>query len=121
MIIARGRASGKSSAQRSETFTGQVWMDPVLPPTDGVMVNAVFFTPGARTFWHRHEQGQILVVTAGAGYVCADGQDPEPVRAGDVIWAPPGERHWHGAAEDTYLSHLAISLGTTQWEREVEQ
>jgi quercetin dioxygenase-like cupin family protein len=121
MIIARGRASGAPSARRSETFTGEVWLDPVLPPTDGVMVNAVVFTPRARTFWHRHEQGQLLVVTAGAGYVCAESGAPELVRAGDVVWAPPGERHWHGAGEDTYLSHVAVSLGKTLWETEVER
>jgi quercetin dioxygenase-like cupin family protein len=121
MIIARGRASGEPTAKRGETFTGEVWADPVLPPTDGVMVNAVVFTPGARTFWHRHERGQLLIVTGGEGYVCTEGGEPELVHNGDVIWTPPGERHWHGAGDDTYLVHQAISLGQTQWENEVQR
>lgn len=121
MIIARGRDDGLPSIRRTDTFTGEVWSDPVVPPSDGVMVNAIAFTPGARTFWHRHEHGQLLVVTSGRGLVCVEGEEPQPVRTGDVIWSPPGERHWHGATEATYMSHLAISLGQTQWETEVDR
>lgn len=121
MIIARGRESGATSSRRTETFTGEVWADPVLAPTDGVMVNAIVFAPGARSYWHRHEHGQVLIVTAGEGYVCADGGESQVVRAGDVIWAPPGERHWHGAGDESYLTHIAISIGTTMWETEVEE
>lgn len=120
MIIMPGRSAQlPDSAQKSDTFTGTVWADPVLPATDGVVINTVFFAPGARTFWHHHEHGQILHVLAGSGLVCSDGGPVQPLRPGDVVWVPPGERHWHGAGPGSYLVHLAISLGTTVWAEEV--
>ena len=107
------------STNRSDTFTGTVWADPALPTQDGVTIANIFFAPGARTFWHHHELGQILHVVAGRGLVCSAGGAVEVLRPGDVVWVPPGERHWHGAAHDSYLVHLAISLGTTVWGDEV--
>jgi quercetin dioxygenase-like cupin family protein len=118
MRIVHGR-DGQASEQRPKTVSGEAWFDPVLPPTDGTMITTVFFTPGARTFWHRHQNGQILQVLSGRGLVCADGDDPHPITAGDTIWVPAGERHWHGAAPDSFMSHMAISLGATHWEEEV--
>lgn len=115
MRIIRGRAPEAASGQRTETFTGTVWSDPVLPTTDGVTVNNVFFTPCARTHWHRHEHGQLLHVTAGSGLICSEGGEPEAIRAGDSVWVPPGETHWHGGSADSYMLHLAVSLGTTHW------
>ena len=119
MIIARGREDAAASGRRENTFTGEVWADPVIPMNDQLQANSIFFTPGSRTFWHRHERGQLLVVTSGLGLVCVDGEEPQQIRAGDVVWCPPGERHWHGATADTYMTHLAVSLGATQWETEV--
>ena len=119
MIIIGGRQSDAPTERRGPTFTGEVWADPVLPPTDGVVINHVTFTPGAHTFWHSHERGQLLQVTAGEGLVCADGEQPRIVRTGDTVWTAPGERHWHGAAVDSMMSHTAISLGTTEWAEEV--
>ena len=115
MRVVRGRADGSPSEQRSSTFTGVVWSDPVLPTTDGVTVNDVFFCPEARTFWHFHERGQILRVTSGIGLVCSQGGTPQLVRAGDTVWTPPAERHWHGGSIDCCMHHTAISLGTTSW------
>lgn len=115
MKILKGRPAGAASAERSETFTGVVWSDPVLPTTDGITVNNVFFTPGARTHWHHHENGQLLVVTLGSGLVCTRGGPPHVLGAGDVVWAPPGEHHWHGGGESSCLQHLAMSLGATTW------
>ena len=60
------------------------------------------------------ERGQILVVTAGTGWVCTHGESPQPLTVGDVVWVPPGERHWHGAGPDTIMTHLATSLGTSR-------
>jgi quercetin dioxygenase-like cupin family protein len=115
MKINHGREAGTSSEQRTATFTGEVWGDPVLPETDGVLINNVFFAPGARTHWHTHHQGQVLVVTAGEGRARArDGSGGE-LAAGDVVWIPPGEEHWHGAGPDSYMLHLAISLGGHDW------
>jgi quercetin dioxygenase-like cupin family protein len=79
------------------------------------MVNAVFFPPGGRTHWHRHERGQVLLVTAGRGYVQVRDGEGTWVAAGDVVHFPPGEEHWHGAGPESYLLHTAISLGTTEW------
>ena len=115
MKINRGREAGTRSEQRTATFTGEVWGDPVLPETHGVLINNVFFAPGARTHWHTHHQGQILVVTAGGGRARARDGNGGELAAGDVGWIPPGEEHWHGAAPHSYLLHLAISLGGHDW------
>jgi quercetin dioxygenase-like cupin family protein len=115
MKVNRGREPGKPSEQRGPTFTGTVWADPLLATQDGVMVNAVFFPPGGRTHWHRHERGQVLLVTAGRGYVQVRDGEGTWVAAGDVVHFPPGEEHWHGAGPESYLLHTAVSLGTTEW------
>ncbi|MBQ0826546.1 cupin domain-containing protein [Streptomyces tagetis] len=119
MIIIPGRAP-QEARPRTDTFAGTVWTDPVLPTTDGVTVNQVFFTPGSRTHWHRHEHGQILLVTAGGGRIQSRGGPVRPLRVGDTVWVPPGEIHWHGGGEDSFLVHLAISLGTTEWMEPVD-
>jgi quercetin dioxygenase-like cupin family protein len=121
VIIVPGRVFGEKTDKRGPTFTGEVWADPVLPATDGVTINSVFFPPGARTFWHHHERGQILHVLGGGGLICSLGERPRRLRAGDVVWVPAGERHWHGGAPGSFLIHLAISLGTTSWEQEVAE
>lgn len=106
---------GKTGSQ----FTGSVFPYLTMPRTDGVTINTVCFTPGARTFWHSHENGQILQVVAGRGLVQAEGGPCHELRAGDTVWSPPGERHWHGAAPGSFLTHVAISLGVTQWGEEL--
>lgn len=119
LIIPGGRQVGVPTEQRSETFSGGVWADTVLAQTDGVTVNHVFFVPGGRTYWHSHERGQLLHVTSGEGWVCERGGRRERIRSGDVVWAPPGEEHWHGATDEHALHHLAVSLGATSWQDEV--
>jgi len=119
MKVIRGRDPDAVTEKRSGTFTGDVWGTPVLPPTCGVMINHVHFAPGARTHWHTHETGQVLVVTAGEGRACTDGGEPHVIAVGDVVWIPAGERHWHGAAPDTFMSHLAISIGGHDWQEPV--
>ncbi|MGP8206527.1 MAG: cupin domain-containing protein [Acidimicrobiales bacterium] len=96
-------------------FTGEVFPYLTMAATDGVTINTVNFTPCARTYWHSHEKGQILIVVAGRGLVQADGGPVCVMRAGDTVWAPPGERHWHGAAPDAFVAHIAISRGVTSW------
>ena len=115
MKINHGREAGTRSELRSATFTGEVWGDPVLPETDSVLINNVFFAPGARTHWHTHHQGQVLVVAAGEGRARARDGSGGRLTAGDVVWIPPGEEHWHGASPDSYMLHLAISLGGHDW------
>lgn len=99
-----------SSTPPAEYFTGRVRVDPLFSPqaparTSGALVT---FEPGARTAWHTHPFGQTLIVTAGVGRVQRLGGPIEEIRPGDVVWFPPGEKHWHGAAAITALSHIAI-------------
>jgi quercetin dioxygenase-like cupin family protein len=115
MKINRGREAGTAAELRTATFTGEVWADAVLSETDGVLINNVFFAPGARTHWHTHHQGQILVVAAGEGRGRARDGSGGKLTVGDVVWIPPGEEHWHGAGPDSYMLHLAISLGGHDW------
>ena len=101
----------------SEWFTGDVWIDP-LAQAQGpspVALGWVHFTPGAHTAWHSHSSGQTLCVTEGEGFVQARGEQVVPIRAGDVIVAPPREWHWHGAAPDHFMAHLAFSEGEAEW------
>jgi quercetin dioxygenase-like cupin family protein len=109
MEIKRGgsQPSGKGSA---EYFTGAVRIDPLFQATPPARAfgASVTFEPGARTAWHTHPLGQILIVTAGCGLVQRWGGPIEQVRPGDVIWFAPGEKHWHGATPTTALTHIAI-------------
>ena len=115
MQIFPGRKDGAASEQRNTTFTGDVWADPVMPTTDGNTINNVFFPPNCRTDWHTHEHGQILQVLAGEGWICREGEAAQKIRAGDTVWIPADENHWHGATADTYMIHTAISLGKSSW------
>jgi quercetin dioxygenase-like cupin family protein len=99
--------SGKGPA---EYFTGAVRIDPLLqaPEPARVFCASVTFEPAARTAWHTHPLGQTLIVTAGCGRVQSWGGPIEEIRPGDVVWIPPGEKHWHGAAPTTAMTHIAI-------------
>ena len=90
--------------------------DPVLPAEDGIGVTTVIFEPGGRTYWHRHEVAQVLLVTHGEGRLqSADGTGV--AGPGDVAHIPAGEVHWHGAAPGSLLVHVAVSVGKTEWMR----
>lgn len=100
----------------AETFTGDVWVDRVSDlPSSSLNLALVRFTPGARSAWHSHEGGQTLYVTEGRGVVQARGGEIVNLRAGDVVYAPDGEEHWHGAAPDHFMSHLSITHGAPRW------
>ena len=105
------RAGSRPSEKGPEAyFTGAVRIDRLYTASDPARVSAtqVTFEPGARTAWHSHPLGQILVVTTGFGWTrCEDGPIVE-IRAGDTIWCPPGHRHWHGASPTTAMTHIAI-------------
>ena len=94
----------------ADWFTGTVRMDPLFQVNvPGRAAGAsVTFEPGARTAWHTHPLGQTLVVTSGCGRVQRLGGPIEEIRPGDVVWFPPGEKHWHGAAPTTAMTHIAI-------------
>jgi len=94
----------------ADWFTGEVTIEPLFQaPEPARAVGArVTFAPGARTAWHTHPLGQTLVITEGLGRVQRWGGPVEDVHPGDVIWFPPGEKHWHGAAPDSAMTHLAV-------------
>ncbi|NIF24766.1 cupin domain-containing protein [Pantoea sp. Tr-811] len=94
----------------SEWFTGTVRIDPLNNPPEPARTScaSVTFEPGARTAWHSHPLGQTLIVTAGCGWTQCEGGTTVEIRAGDVIWCPPGHRHWHGASPTTSMTHIAI-------------
>ena len=94
----------------AENFTGTVRVDPLFQPNDPARTfgASVTFEPGARTAWHAHALGQTLIVTAGCGRVQSWGGPVKEIRPGDVIWISPGEKHWHGAAATTAMTHIAI-------------
>jgi quercetin dioxygenase-like cupin family protein len=101
------RPSGKGPP---DWFTGSVRIDPLMDATEPARVAGaqVTFEPGARTAWHTHPLGQTLLVTSGLGRVQRWGGSIEEIRAGDVVWIAPGEKHWHGASPTTAVSHIAI-------------
>lgn len=106
-------------------FTGGVWMEAApAGPSPDAGVFKVFFEPGARTNWHTHPEGQILFVLTGKGRVGTEGGEVLEVGAGDTVYFAPEEKHWHGAAPDAYMVHLAInpanaSDGGTAWQEPV--
>jgi quercetin dioxygenase-like cupin family protein len=102
--------SRPSTKGRGEWFTGSVRIDPQFDTgkPHQVVGASVTFEPGARTAWHTHPLGQTLIVTAGLGWAQTWGGLREELRPGDVVWFPPGEKHWHGATDTTGLTHLAI-------------
>ena len=106
----------------TDTFTGgAVWRDALLSdPDSGVTLGQVVFSPGARTHWHTHDGGQVLVMVAGEGFV-ADADGAVSVHAGDIVWTPGGVRHWHGASAGNFLIHTTISLGGVAWEEAVSE
>lgn len=109
MEIRRG-GSQPSRKAPADWFTGTVRMDPLIeaPSPARVAAVSVTFEPGARTAWHTHPLGQTLIVTAGLGLCQREGGPLEEIRPGDVVWFPPGEKHWHGASPTTAMTHIAI-------------
>ncbi|MDX3929417.1 MAG: cupin domain-containing protein [Shinella sp.] len=102
--------SRPSTTPPSEYFTGAVRLDPIFeaPEPAAMRAASVTFEPGARTAWHTHPLGQTLIVTSGCGLAQRLGGPVETIRAGDVVWFPPGEKHWHGATDKTAMTHIAI-------------
>ena len=109
----KGNGSRPSGKGPEAYFTGTVRVDPMFQVGDPLRVSGghVTFEPGARSAWHTHPLGQTLIVTSGLGWVqCENGPIAE-VRPGDVVWFPPGEKHWHGATTTTAMTHIAV----TEW------
>lgn len=113
--------SQPSSKGPADYFTGSVRVDPLFSQQGDARVSVanVTFEPGARTAWHTHPWGQVLVVSAGMGRVQADGGPMQEIRPGDVVWIPAGVRHWHGASPSTAMTHMSIVVpiggSSAQW------
>ena len=107
IIKAGSRPTRKAS---SEYFTGTVWQDPIIEADKPARVRAlkVAFEPGARTAWHTHPLGQTLHVINGVGFMGLRNEVPQVIKAGDTVWIPPGEEHWHGASATNSMTHIAI-------------
>lgn len=104
------RSSVGTMTGPAEWFTGNVYIDAVAAPGGGARINAsaVHFTPGARTAWHTHPNGQTIFVMEGAGRCQRRGGSIEEIRPGDRVFFEPGEEHWHGAAPDRFMMHIAM-------------
>jgi 4-carboxymuconolactone decarboxylase len=109
ITIARS-GSQPSRPGPAENFTGSVRVNPLFAANDPARASggSVTFEPGARSAWHTHPRGQVLIVTAGVGRVQQWGGPVEEIRVGDVVWTPPGVKHWHGASPSTAMTHIAI-------------
>ena len=100
----------------SEHFTGPVWNNRLVDGDGGLTMISVQFAPGSRSDWHSHPEGQVLYVLSGAGIVQNEDGSTVEISPGDVVHAPPGELHWHGARSDSPMSHLSITTaGPTDW------
>src|SRR6266567_8087103 len=106
----KGEGSRPSTKAPADWFTGTVRIDPLFQATAPARAagNAVTFEPAARTAWHTHPLGQVLIVTAGYGLAQREGGPVEEIRPGDVVWLEPGEKHWHGASPTTAMTHIAV-------------
>ncbi len=111
IIITRGTAPPMRGP--AQNFTGSVHIDPLFRPKGPFHVSAsyVTFEPCARTAWHTHPFGQTLIVTSGMGRVQRWGDAVQVIHVGDVVWIPPGQKHWHGASPTTAMTHIAIQEG----------
>lgn len=110
-IEVRPSASTPSVLGTPDNFSGHAVIDPLFPATEHT--NATFgevtFAPGARTVWHTHPAGQLLIITSGKGWVQEEGKPRREVNSGDVVWIPGGVKHWHGATETNGMRHIAVT------------
>jgi quercetin dioxygenase-like cupin family protein len=118
LTVMRGGNGGQSKVAEG-TFSGKAWQDLYIKPSEGgVAVGNIYFEPCARTLWHSHSGGQLLIIVAGEGFVATE-DEKVTSRTGDIIWTPPGVRHWHGATADRFVLHTAVTMGVTTWETAV--
>ncbi len=117
--VIRGTA-GRPSTVQGDNFTGEVRRDAIRElDADGPSIGNVFFAPSARTYWHAHDDGQLLIAVAGSGWV-VDEDGPVKLTAGDMVWVPEGVRHWHGASAEQFMIHTSLSrTKDTDWQGEV--
>lgn len=109
--LIRPAGSQASIAGPDKLFSGDARIDPLFPGTDQINASGAYvtFEPGARSAWHTHPKGQHIIVTHGVGLTQQWGKPVEQIKPGDVVWCPPGVKHWHGAAPDTAMTHLVVT------------
>lgn len=98
-----------------EYFTGRAWFGPLVEEGNDINVLGVSFEPGARTHWHSHPEGQVLYCVSGLGLVANEDGERTTLTPGDSVQVPPDEVHWHGAAKDSPMLHLSITVDATAW------
>ncbi|KAL4967010.1 cupin domain-containing protein [Aspergillus stella-maris] len=103
-----------NTTNTNTTFTGSVYQT-IIHSSNETSIAHVLFTPSARTYWHTHEEGQILYITSGHGWIAELGEEPRRIAEGDVIFAPPGTTHWHGADRGSLMGHFVVGLGGARW------
>lgn len=110
MKIIKNGSTGVLKEEIKENFTGEVYLDKLFgaDKPSNVSVGHVNFMPGGRTKWHSHPLGQTLIITSGKGYIQLENEEKQEMNAGDIVWIAPHEKHWHGATESTFMSHIAI-------------
>lgn len=118
MLTVVRRSGGGSSARSEGPYTGEIWRDMLHLDAEGNAIGAVFFTPCARTYWHTHPGGQLLIVEHGEGLV-GDADGTVRVSAGDMVWTAPDTRHWHGATSSRSMMHIAVTFRGVDWMEEV--
>ena len=124
-IIRNGSVASKSGPENY--FTGKVRLDMEFAAESPASVGgvSVTFEPGARTAWHTHPLGQTVIVTSGLGWARIEGEERQEIRPGDIVWFPPGVRHWHGATDRTAMTHIAIAErldgSLVDWEEHVSE
>lgn len=107
MEISRN-ATRPTNSGSADYFTGVVSIEPLFQVGTRIFSASVTFEPGARTAWHTHPMGQSLIVVSGLGWAQSEGEAKQEIRPGDVVWFPPGEKHWHGATDTSEMTHIAI-------------
>lgn len=110
-IVITPSGTAPSLQGSADNFTGQVIIDLLTPPslTTPAASGQVTFAPGARTAWHSHPAGQMLILTSGKGWIEKEGEPKKVIKTGDIVWIPAGVKHWHGATNITSMSHIAVT------------
>lgn len=110
-LIVTRHCAHPSSKGSEQNFTGAVRLDRMFLPSGSLLTSgaSVTFEPGARTAWHSHPKGQLLIVTAGRGWIKQEGGERQEINPGDSVWIPPDVRHWHGATRTTAMTHISIT------------
>ncbi|KAK6533819.1 hypothetical protein TWF694_002748 [Orbilia ellipsospora] len=112
------QSNDKNITKPTSNFVGEVLFEPLHNEPDFSFSN-VTFTPCARTNWHTHHGGQLIRVLEGSGWVCDKGSKPRRIKAGDTVWCPPGTTHWHGADDNSPMTHFVRVAGVTEWHEAV--